>query len=187
MKKTILCLLVVSLLSTLAIPAIAEAFPDDFILGVDVSELIAQENSGVKYFDADGNTADALEVLVGYGVDHIRVRVWNDPFDKEGNGYGGGNCDSSVAATLSARAAALGMKTLIDFHYSDFWADPSRQLAPKAWAGMDVSEKEQALYDYTCDSLLSILDAGETWIWYRWATRPPSAWRGRPIPATWPD
>jgi len=160
MKKTILCMLLISVLTALALPALAEVFPADFILGVDVSELVAQENSGAKYFDAGGGEADALEVLAGHGVDHIRVRVWNDPFDAEGNGYGGGNCDASVAATLSARAGALGMKTLVDFHYSDFWADPTRQLAPKAWAGMNASEKEQALYDFTRDSLLSILDAG---------------------------
>ncbi len=133
---------------------------ESFILGVDVSELIAQEKSGVLYYDESGAPADALKILADHGIDHIRLRVWNDPFDAEGNGYGGGNIDADAAAALSARASALGMKTLIDFHYSDFWADPSRQIAPKAWAGMDLAEKEEAIAAYTRESLARILDAG---------------------------
>lgn len=160
MKKVLLCLVVICILSISAAPCLAESFPEDFILGVDVSELIAQEQSGVKYYDAGGGEADALAVLAQSGVDRIRVRVWNDPHDAEGRGYGGGNCDTSVAAALSARAAALGMGTLIDFHYSDFWADPTRQLAPKAWAGMSPEEKREALYGFTCKALDEILDAG---------------------------
>lgn len=160
MKRISLCLLAVSVLAVFSLPALAEAFPTDFILGVDVSELPAQEASGVKYHDFDGNEADALAVLADCGVDHIRVRVWNDPCDADGHGYGGGNCDAAKAAALSARAAALGMKTLVDFHYSDFWADPSRQLAPKAWAGMSVDEKADALYAFTRQALAEILEAG---------------------------
>lgn len=152
--------LALALLLACAIPALAEPFPADFLLGVDVSELLAQEASGATYRDADGGEADALAVLAGYGVDCIRVRVWNDPFDGDGRGYGGGNCDVQTAATLSARAAKLGMGTLVDFHYSDFWADPSRQLAPKAWAGMGLEDKADALYAFTRESLASILDAG---------------------------
>lgn len=157
--KRIVCLALV-LMIVLAFSAVAEQFPADFVLGVDVSELIAQEKSSVKYYDAEGNSVDALALLAGYGVDHIRLRVWNDPFDADGNGYGGGNIDAGVVAQISARAAKLGMKTLVDFHYSDFWADPSRQLAPKAWAGMSAEEKAAALYDYTRQALSLILDEG---------------------------
>ncbi len=138
----------------------ADQLPDGFILGVDVSELLAQEKSGVVYYDQAGAQADALQVLADHGVDHIRLRVWNDPFDENGNGYGGGNIDAEAAAVLSARAAGLGMKTLIDFHYSDFWADPSRQIVPKAWASMSPADKEEALRVYTVQSLTRILDAG---------------------------
>ena len=62
----------------------------------------------------------------------MRLRVWNDPFDAEGNGYGGGNCDVEAATTMGKWATAAGLKVLIDFHYSDFWADPGKQQAPKA-------------------------------------------------------
>ena len=103
---------------------------------------------------------DVFETLAQSGVNYIRLRVWNDPYDKNGNGYGGGNNDLTTAMKLGVRAARYGMKVCIDFHYSDFWADPKRQHAPKAWEGMTVDEKSDALYDYTTESLGKLLDAG---------------------------
>lgn len=101
-----------------------------------------------------------FETLAQSGVNYIRLRVWNDPYDENGNGYGGGNNDLTTAMKLGVRAARYGMKVCIDFHYSDFWADPKRQHAPKAWEGMTVDEKSDALYDYTTESLGKLLDAG---------------------------
>lgn len=147
------------LLLAVSLPALGEAAPE-FTVGVDVSELAAQEAAGAIYLDTSGAPADALAVLADCGVACVRLRVWNDPHDAEGRGYGAGNIDAAVAAGLSARAAALGMRTLVDFHYSDFWADPSRQLAPKAWQGMDAAEKAAALRDFTAESLEAVLDAG---------------------------
>lgn len=103
---------------------------------------------------------DVFETLAQSGVNYIRLRVWNDPYDENGNGYGGGNNDLTTAMKLGVRAARYGMKVCIDFHYSDFWADPKRQHAPKAWKGMTVDEKSDALYDYTTESLGKLLDAG---------------------------
>ena len=157
LKRMLVFLLILALLGG---NACAESKPEAFIQGVDVSELLSQESSGVRYYGTDGRPADALTVLAASGVSHIRLRVWNDPFDAQGRGYGAGNINAERAAELSARAAKLGMKTLVDFHYSDFWADPSRQTAPKAWAGMSVDEKETALALYTKEALATILDAG---------------------------
>ena len=157
MKRILISLLILTLPGGIAS---ANRAADPFIQGVDVSELLSQESSGAVYYDSDGHPADALAVLAASGVSHIRLRVWNDPFDARGRGYGGGNINAERAAALSARAAKLGMKTLIDFHYSDFWADPSRQIEPKAWAGMSVDEKETALAAYTREALAAILDAG---------------------------
>ena len=103
---------------------------------------------------------DVFETLAQSGVNYIRLRVWNDPYDENGNGYGGGNNDLTTAMKLGVRAARYGMKVCIDFHYSDFWADPKRQHAPKAWEGMTDDEKSDALYDYTTESLGKLLDAG---------------------------
>ncbi|MCL2254917.1 MAG: glycosyl hydrolase 53 family protein, partial [Lachnospiraceae bacterium] len=132
----------------------------DFIRGADISSLLSLEESGVKFYGFDGNEQDMLKTMSEAAFNYIRVRVWNDPFDENGNGYGGGNCNAQTAAILGKRAADYGMKLLVDFHYSDFWADPGKQQAPKAWENMDINEKEKALYDYTVESLRTIIDAG---------------------------
>ena len=137
-----------------------ENLPEDFILGMDVSSVLAEERSGVKYYDFSGEERDLFAILAENGVNAIRVRVWNDPFDANGNGYGGGNCDAAAAAEIGRRAAASGMKLIVDFHWSDFWADPGKQFVPKAWAGMTIEEKTEALYAYTKESLETILAAG---------------------------
>ena len=137
-----------------------EGISDDFIRGMDASAVLALENSGVKYYNFDGEEQDVFQTLSEAGVNYIRLRVWNDPYDEKGNGYGGGNNDLPTAIELGKRATKYGMKVCIDFHYSDFWADPKRQHAPKAWEGMDIDEKCDALYDYTKDSLTQLLDEG---------------------------
>ena len=137
-----------------------EGISDDFIRGMDASAVLSTEKSGAKYYGFDGKEQDVFKTLAESGVNYIRLRVWNDPYDKNGNGYGGGNNDLTTAMKLGVRAARYGMKVCIDFHYSDFWADPKRQHAPKAWEGMIVDEKSDALYDYTTESLGKLLDAG---------------------------
>lgn len=137
-----------------------EGITDDFIRGVDVSTLLAQEESGVVYYDQDGNKADLLKVLAEAGVNYVRVRVWNDPYNADGNGYGGGNNDLDKAIEIGKRATSYGMKVLVDFHYSDFWADPKKQQAPKAWEDMDLEAKTEALGTYTYESVKALYEAG---------------------------
>ncbi|MBE5878218.1 MAG: glycosyl hydrolase family 53 [Lachnospiraceae bacterium] len=137
-----------------------EGISDDFIRGMDVSSILVEEKSGVKYYDENGKEADVFTVMADAGVNYARIRVWNDPYDENGNGYGGGNNDVATAIELGKRATDNGMKVCIDFHYSDFWADPAKQMVPKAWEGMGVSEKSDALYKFTKDSLNQLLDAG---------------------------
>lgn len=137
-----------------------ENISDDFIRGMDASSVLVEEKSGVTYYGYDGKEQDVFMTLAQSGVNYIRLRVWNDPYDKDGNGYGGGNNDVATAIELGKRATKYGMKVSIDFHYSDFWADPKRQHAPKAWEGMSADEKCDALYDFTKESLTKILDAG---------------------------
>lgn len=130
-----------------------EGLSESFIMGADVSSLLALEASGVVFHDFEGNVSDCLKVLADAGVNCIRVRVWNDPFDAKGNGYGGGSCNIDTAVEIGERAAKYGMSLLLDLHYSDFWADPSKQMAPKAWADMDMDAKTEAVYAYTVDCL----------------------------------
>ena len=171
MKKCLAALLVLALGLSLAAACGAEGestlyvkkvenLPEDFIFGMDASCVIALEESGVKYYDFDGNEEDVFKVLKDNGVNYIRVRIWNDPYDANGNGYGGGNNDIDKAVLIGQRATKYGMKLLVNFHYSDFWADPSKQMAPKAWAGMEIEEKTQAVYEYTRESLIKLRDAG---------------------------
>jgi arabinogalactan endo-1,4-beta-galactosidase len=137
-----------------------ENLPEDFIFGMDVSSVIAEEQSGVKYYDFDGNEADLLQVLAENGINYIRVRVWNHPYDAQGHGYGGGNCDIDKAVEIGKRAAKYGMKLLVDFHYSDFWADPSKQMVPLAWKGMEIEEKTEAVYQFTKECLEKLRENG---------------------------
>ena len=136
-----------------------ENLTEDFILGVDASIVPSLEAGGVKYYDYNGEEADIFETLAKSGVNYIRVRVWNDPFDSNGNGYGGGNCNIDTAIEIGKRATKYGMKLLVDFHYSDFWADPAKQMCPKAWQGMNIDEKKVALYDYTKECLQKLKKA----------------------------
>ncbi len=133
---------------------------DNFIRGMDVSSILAEEKSGVKYYSADGKEQDVFTTMAKAGVNYARIRVWNDPFDENGNGYGGGNNDLATAIALGKRATENGMKVCIDFHYSDFWADPSKQMCPKAWVDFSLEEKSNALYEFTKDSLTQLLENG---------------------------
>jgi arabinogalactan endo-1,4-beta-galactosidase len=135
-----------------------EGLPEDFVHGVDVSSVLSLEESGVRFFDTAGEEADLFAVLADAGVTDVRIRVWNDPWDAEGNGYGGGNADVPRAVEIGQRATAHGLRVLVDFHYSDFWADPGKQQAPKAWAGMSVDEKVDALGEFTTDALEAFRD-----------------------------
>lgn len=139
-----------------AVPGIA----DDFIRGMDASSVLVEENSGVKYYNFAGKEQDVFQTFAEAGVNYIRLRVWNDPYDENKKGYGGGNNDVPTAIELGKRASRYGMKVCIDFHYSDFWADPKRQHAPKAWENMSLEEKSDALYQFTYDSLTEMFKAG---------------------------
>ena len=171
-RLLVIALMILSLLPVLPVSAGAEEkesslyvekvenLPEDFIFGMDISSVLAEEASGVKYYDFEGNETDLFRLLADNGINYIRVRVWNDPRDAEGRGFGGGNCDIGAAAEIGKRATACGMKLLVDFHYSDFWADPGKQMVPRAWAGMEIEEKTQAVYEYTLDCLKQLKDAG---------------------------
>ncbi len=137
-----------------------ENMPEDFIMGMDASAVPSLEASGVKYYDHDGNEKDVYQILSENGVNYIRVRIWNDPFDKDGNGYGGGNCDIENAVIIGKRATKYGMKLLVNFHYSDFWADPAKQQAPKKWAGLSVKTKSTRIYEYTKECLERLVSEG---------------------------
>ena len=132
----------------------------DFIMGMDISSVITEFNSGVVYKDYDGNVIDNVtdfcKFLAANGITHIRVRVWNDPYDSNGNGYGGGNNDVATAKKIADACRTAGINMLVDFHCSDFWADPSKQMVPKAWEGYTVDQKADAVEKFINESLQTI-------------------------------
>ena len=126
-----------------------------FIKGMDVSSLQEVESCGGKFFDG-GVQDDLFAILKRYGVNSIRLRVWNDPFAENGRPYGAGGNDLKTFLELAGRASRQGMGVLLDLHYSDFWTDPGKQLLPKEWRDKTVPELENAVYEYTVDVMKQI-------------------------------
>lgn len=137
-----------------------ENLPEDFLAGVDVSSVLSLEESGVVFRDEAGQEADLFTVLADAGITDVRVRVWNDPYDAEGHGYGGGTVDVARAVEIGERATAAGLDVLVNFHYSDFWADPGKQRAPKAWEALTQAERVAAVGEFTTEALEAFADAG---------------------------
>ena len=139
------------------------AIDDDFITGADISSFYALRQAGTVFSDEAGTPLSDQEffsLLKEGGTNWVRIRVWNNPYNGTGKGYGGGNSDIAKAVALGKLATNAGMRVLIDFHYSDFWADPGKQKVPDAWADMELDEKTQAVETFTYNSLKTLLNAG---------------------------
>lgn len=136
---------------------------EDFAMGVDVSTLaVVLENVG-RFYNSDGVRTGVFKLLRDNGVNWVRLRLWNEPYqyDTDGNKlyYGGGDCDFDTICELAADAKAAGMKLLLNFHYSDFWADPTYQVIPKMWKDItSADDMAVALYDYSYE-VIRALDA----------------------------
>ena len=132
------------------------------IRGVDISSYTALKKAGVKYYNFNGEEESLIKILADNGVNYIRIRVWNDPYNENGETYGGGACDIESGLEIAREAAKYNMKLLVDFHYSDFWADPQNQIIPKAWKeDADNPEKmAQHVYDYTKEVIEKFQETG---------------------------
>ncbi len=130
----------------------------DFYMGGDISSIIETEENGGKFYNEEGIEQDVFKILKEHGMDSVRIRIWNNPVDANGTPYANGHNDLETAIEIGKRATDCGMRVLVDFHYSDYWADPSSQLSPKAWEHFTITEKEDALYQYTKESLKTLLE-----------------------------
>jgi Arabinogalactan endo-1,4-beta-galactosidase len=130
----------------------------DLIMGADVSMLYEVESLGGKFYE-DGVQKDALDILSSNGMDYVRLRLWVDPYDSQGNPYGGGTNDLATTISLAQRAKAEGMGILLDFHYSDFWADPGTQTKPKAWQNLTYSQLKTEVYNYSKNVITAMKQA----------------------------
>lgn len=131
----------------------------NYIKGMDISSLDEIEGLGAKFYD-HGKEEDLINILKGYDTNYIRLRLWNDPRTPEGEQYGAGNTDYAAVLRMAKRVKAVGLGFLLDFHYSDFWADPGKQRKPKAWEGFDVQQLEQAVYDFTKEMMTGFIKEG---------------------------
>lgn len=131
----------------------------EYIKGADISTLLEVEKAGGKFYDG-GRERELYGILADYGINYVRLRLWNDPYAPDGTPYGAGTNDLRAVTELAKRAKAHGMKVLLDYHYSDFWADPGKQILPKAWQNKTVDELEKAVYDYTADTLKNLGQSG---------------------------
>lgn len=121
------------------------------LLGVDVSTYLDVLRRGGRFPEGD-----PLDAFRANGVQTLRVRVWVDPYSAQGEPYLGGGCDLENFLELGALAREKGFQLLLDLHYSDFWADPGKQMLPKAWRGLEEEQLEQQVYRYTVDTLRKI-------------------------------
>lgn len=124
----------------------------NYVKGMDLSTLLELDRLGAKYYDG-GRERDILDIMKDYDVDTIRLRIWNDPWGPDHESYGAGENDIPTTLEIAKRVSEKGFGVLMNFHYSDFWADPGKQFKPKAWEGMSVEELAQAVYDFTFQTM----------------------------------
>jgi arabinogalactan endo-1,4-beta-galactosidase len=137
--------------------------PTNFVFakGADIGWLSQMEASGYQFKDADGTNKDCLQLLKDRGINTIRLRVWVNPSNHPINGH----CSKDETVAMALRAKNLGMRIMIDFHYSDSWADPGQQNKPLAWSTHSFSELLTDVYNHTNEVLLALKNVGVTPEW----------------------
>jgi arabinogalactan endo-1,4-beta-galactosidase len=141
--------------------AMASYAPGAFSKGADISWLPQLEALGYKFYNDNGEEQDLLQILKDHGIDSIRIRAWVNPSDDPSNGH---NSTEEVVA-LASRVSALGFRVMIDLHYSDSWADPGKQITPKAWANDNIDQLKVHVSEYTSDVMNALKAAGVTPEW----------------------
>ena len=138
--------------------------PADYIIGADISWVQQREDRGATFSD-QGVEKDILQILKNHGFNYIRLRVFNDPTKatpRDRPYSPQGYCDLPHTIAMAKRVKAAGMKLLIDFHYSDSWADPDKQFTPSAWAELSFADLVKQMHDWTKASVEQMKDAGAT-------------------------
>ena len=132
-----------------------------FAKGADVGWLSQMEATGYRFYDADGTEKNGLQLLKDRGMNTIRLRVFVNPSNDRINGH----CSKDETVAMAVRAKNLGMRIMIDFHYSDTWADPAHQTKPAAWANHTFSTLLTDVYNHTFEVLTALKTAGVTPEW----------------------
>lgn len=135
----------------------APAVSSSFVKGVDISWVTQMEASSYKFYSTSGQQEDLFALMSSIGINTIRLRAWVNPSD--------GWCNTADVVKKAVRAKNAGMKVMIDFHYSDSWADPGKQPTPAAWASLSYADMKTALYNYTVHVMDTLQTNGVTPDW----------------------
>jgi arabinogalactan endo-1,4-beta-galactosidase len=128
-----------------------------FYKGADISWVTQMEANGVSFYNRNGIKEEAFQLMKDIGMNSIRLRVWVNPSD--------GWCNTTDLVFKAIRANSLGMKVMIDFHYSDSWADPGKQNKPAAWTSTNITVLQDSVYKHTVYVLNALKSAGVTPAW----------------------
>ena len=161
-RKKVELLFPIALLMSLIFSSYSEAqTPVVFSKGADVGWLSQMEATGYKFYDTDGTQKDCLQLLKDRGMNTIRLRVFVNPSTHKTDGH----CSAAETVAMAVRAKNMGMRVMIDFHYSDSWADPGKQTKPTAWAAHTFTQLLDDVYNHTFDVLNALKTAGVTPEW----------------------
>jgi arabinogalactan endo-1,4-beta-galactosidase len=178
MKKTELVRLIsVLCIAVFYLPIFAQTQAiQAFAKGADVGWLPQMEATGYTFYDADGRPKECLQLLKDRGMNSIRLRVFVNPSDDKASGH----CSKAETIAMALRAQKMGFRIMINFHYSDSWADPSKQNKPKAWENLAFPELLNEVYAHTFDVIQALKLAGVNPEWVQ---------VGNEIPGgmLWPD
>ncbi len=141
-----------------------------FAKGADISWLPQMEASGYTFYNDNGKAEDCFKILKDHGINSIRLRTFVNPSNDKFSGH----CSKEETVAMAVRAKQWGMRVMIDFHYSDTWADPAHQAKPAAWVGLDFQTLQNTLYNYTYDVMTALKNAGVTPTWAQVGNEIPS-------------
>jgi beta-galactosidase len=129
------------------------------MVGADISFLPQLEKGGMRFYDK-GELKDPIAILHDHGINYVRLRIFNNPENEQGYAPGEGWCDLGNTLLMAKRLKSHGMKFLLDFHYSDTWADPQKQFKPKSWEGQPFPELTASLKQYTRRVIAALSEQG---------------------------
>ncbi|MYN38793.1 cellulase family glycosylhydrolase [Duganella sp. FT109W] len=158
------------ILIALMMAAAITAHAEPFVKGADVGWLPQMEATGYKFYNRQGKQEDLLQILKEDGINTIRLRTWVNPSSDRASGHN--SKDETVA--MAVRAQKMGMRVMINFHYSDSWADPQQQRKPAAWIGHDFPQLLKDVYSYTHEVMSALKQAGVTPEWVQVGNETPT-------------
>ncbi|UKT65840.1 glycoside hydrolase family 53 protein [Pedobacter mucosus] len=155
-KSLVACFCISLIMGCTAKQTIITNKTNAFVKGADIGWLPQMEATGFKFYNNNGIEEDCFKILKDHGINTIRLRTWVNPSNDKASGH----CSAAETVEMAQRAKKWGMRVMIDFHYSDSWADPGKQKKPKAWEGHDFPTLLKDVYSYTESVMTDLKNAG---------------------------